>query len=669
MTRRAMRELRKWDLSGPLDVDSFASRPVFDELYAAIVSGAVDEPTGPIAAVAPLDDEPAPRQLRRPEVLRRRQRLVLAAAVVVLVAVTLTVALGASGPVGRTTTPWRAARVLPSGERLTSPHGQSGSWQLVSDLVSTGWQQNTSGPPPGALTCPATTACYALSGKYASASGNAPLLSESWYVSSDFGLSWSVLPMPSGFDPTTSLSCPDALDCAVAGAVKGKPVLVATSDGGHSWTVTRLHGLPGQIFDLSCSSATACHAIVAPLRSKGLLQRLRRRRTRFDLFASSVEPPGEAFVTTTDGGLDWTSRPLPPADEVHQFGCYDASDCMVMGERWTPAARVGSLTYRFEEIDDRLYSAINDDLQTANEVPEMPEYPLPAVLRPGFAALSKELASDATAVRQLPWSSSEQTEVDVLARACGSVERDLELDPLGKLTATRWKNDNNALNLALVGLASDLGVPFFPSGFFVRRTTDGGSTWLVGESSAGSVNSFDTLTCSSASDCAALGLTTSADPTECLGPDGGSPRGSNGCEWSPTEPLTQVSDLVITTDGGATWHKRTFPADVPDPLISGVACPTVQECWVAGTEAVQVANGTGGTNGSSPVLLGTSDSGVNWTKVTFSIPAGAPDYDGQSYIRIGSISCPSANACLALGVAAQGSPNTPVYRYLSGPHA
>jgi hypothetical protein len=71
-------------------------------------------------------------------------------------------------------------------------------------------------------------------------------------------------------------------------------------------------------------------------------------------------------------------------------------------------------------------------------------------------------------------------------------------------------------------------------------------------------------------------------------------------------------------------------------------------------------------NGSSPIVLGTTDGGITWALTTFNIPADAPDYLGQSYITIGRITCPDTSACLALGVAAQSAPSTPVYRYVSG---
>jgi hypothetical protein len=58
---------------------------------------------------------------------------------------------------------------------------------------------------------------------------------------------------------------------------------------------------------------------------------------------------------------------------------------------------------------------------------------------------------------------------------------------------------------------------------------------------------------------------------------------------------------------------------------------------------------------------------LTWSKVTFIVPPGAPNYYGQSYMAVGAISCPAADACIALGISAQGAKSTPAYRYMSSP--
>jgi photosystem II stability/assembly factor-like uncharacterized protein len=67
------------------------------------------------------------------------------------------------------------------------------------------------------------------------------------------------------------------------------------------------------------------------------------------------------------------------------------------------------------------------------------------------------------------------------------------------------------------------------------------------------------------------------------------------------------------------------------------------------------------SDGGSSMLLGTNNAGRTWSRVTFTVPSTAPNYDEQSYLTIGSISCATADVCAAVGAAAQGSPTAPVY--------
>ena len=135
---------------------------------------------------------------------------------------------------------------------------------------------------------------------------------------------------------------------------------------------------------------------------------------------------------------------------------------------------------------------------------------------------------------------------------------------------------------------------------------------------------------------------------------------SGSSSFSCSSGQTLISDIASSSNGGLTWTPDPLPADVPQPQLSGLSCPTDKECWAAGSDAVpeQIGNTQ---NGGSSVLLGTTDGGLSWSKVTFSVPTNAPNDYGQSYLSIGSIACPSANVCLAQGSTAQSSPSAPLY--------
>jgi photosystem II stability/assembly factor-like uncharacterized protein len=549
---RTMQRLRRSDPVDMGDVESFSAHCLFDELFATIVSGALDESTGStLAVVGPVEAASRPDTVRRPGRAWRRPRLLVGAVVLValvaLVAIIFSVGHGGGGTIRSTTTPWRAARVLSSGGPVVTP-GASGSWQLVDDLVSSGWQQNTTGPPPGQLTCPTTTACYALAGSYASP--NAPLLAESLYVSSDLGQAWSVLPLPSGFTPTSPLSCPGALACSVGGVIGGdstawpgviggRPVFLTTTDGGHQWTENPFTARD-ELIIVACVTSDDCDAVVAPSSDAELLSGF-----------LTHQPPMESFVRTTDAGVHWTALAFVPSDNVEAMSCTSALACVAVG------------------YDQALTTATGSSV-------------------PGFAMSTNDGGS-------------------------------------------HWRQG--------------------------RLPTDFGFAYLGGKPSLA-------LSCVGTRTCMALGMTSVPNPDPCIGsgPATHLPAGQTSCEGGPT---ILVSGVVTTSDGGATWQRRPLPSDVPLPSMSAVSCASAEICWLAGTEAVPQVIGNL-HDGGSAVILGTTDGGSTWRRVKFTVPSGAPNPYGESYLDVGAISCPTANACLAFGSSAQGSKTTPVYRYLSG---
>lgn len=494
---------------------------------------------------------------------RRRAVLVGVAAAVVLVAVVVPLANGGGGLTGPTRTPRRAA--VPFRPPGTPQVMRSGSWQLLGALLRGTWTQNVDGPPPGTLTCASAAVCYVMAGRYRSPDVNAPLLSESLYVTYDLGASWDVVPMPAGFAPTTALSCWDAAGCAAGGTLHGQPILASTTDGGHRWTLLPLSTVPGVLLHLVCVAARRCAAISGP------------PWTQQPVGAPDVAP-GESYATTGDGGRTWHTHPLAPADAVTGFACSGAAHCLVVGRVWAPSAT-------------------------------------PA------------------------------TEVD-----------------------------------------------------FVRSTADGGRRWVSGTLPQGFVlGPISGLSCASAAHCFVTGMIPIPNAWRC-GPTPGSVAPARGVALPPMSPavaalsraeaalavhaaaaevrtgtfgcsspaLDQVSDVASTSDGGRTWTPDPLPAHVPRPQLGSITCATATQCWVAGSEAVPEHVGTA-RNMSSPVLLGTIDGGATWSKVAFAVPAGAPDAYGQSYLAIGNIDCPAANACVALGGAAQSAPTAPVYRLVAVP--
>jgi hypothetical protein len=138
----------------------------------------------------------------------------------------------------------------------------------------------------------------------------------------------------------------------------------------------------------------------------------------------------------------------------------------------------------------------------------------------------------------------------------------------------------------------------------------------------------------------------------------GVPRHRIEVEASDGEVYRKYADDLT---GGLSWTPDSLPSDVPQPIFDGLSCPTDYQCLVTGADSVPRQVGST-YDGGQPILLGTTDSGATWSNVTFSMPTGAPDAYGQSYLSLGGISCPSAGSCVALGNAAQSAPSSPVYR-------
>jgi photosystem II stability/assembly factor-like uncharacterized protein len=251
---------------------------------------------------------------------------------------------------------------------------------------------------------------------------------------------------------------------------------------------------------------------------------------------------------------------------------------------------------------------------------------------------------------------------------------------------------SSSLDCTAVGTSDALGSNDWSAGV-VATTTDGGHTWTPGTIPSGfGINQYSQLSCADALHCSVTGTIgiALANPPQCASipqPTNGATstttpqssavqaiaqaestiastanqneNGSEGFSCS-SSGTTLIGDIASTVDGGHSWSPDQLPADTPQPMLNGLSCPTVSECWASGSDAVpeQIGNTH---NGGSSMLLGTTDGGSSWSKVTFSVPNGAPNYDGQSYLSIGFITCPTSNVCVANGSTAQGSPTAPIY--------
>ena len=526
------------------EVERATADPAFDELRQSIVGGerdrgeTVGEPiTRVYSSVRPI----------------RRASIALAGVAAAIVLVVGLLAVGGNGSDGHTGVSSQAGHRLGGSQAANL---KTGTWRILDASVKGVWQQNTSGPPVGFLTCPTTSICYQMSGRYPSAMAGAPLLSVSLYASHDAGTTWTAFPMPSGFAPTSPVSCGGPMSCAAGGNYGGHSVFVSTHDGGHTFSISPVPQIFGSFVTIECTAVDTCSGLAA---------------SRLYVAGHS----GATFLSTTDGGATFTDTSIIPGDSMESLSCSSKLDCTAVGT-----------------------------------------------------------------------------------------------------------NDAIGVNDWTAGVAA--------------RTTDGGRTWTPGSLPAGfGISQNSELSCADALHCSVIGniSITVANPPQCSSMPTFGGTTTTTTQPSPPSEAVQViaqaqsriasaaneqtatsgmgfscnpggstpsSDIASTVDGGLTWTPDPLPSDAPLPTLTSISCPTPTECWAAGSAAVPQRVGTS-ENGGSSIVLGTTNGGSSWSSVRFTVPGNAPNYDDQSFLSIGFITCPSVDTCVANGSTAQGSPTAPIY--------
>ena len=381
---------------------------------------------------------------------------------------------------------------------------------------------------------------------------------------------------------------------------------------------------------------------------------------------------GVSLYASSDGGQIWIAHPMPDGfAPTSQIACGSESNCAAggthNGQPVLAATNDGGVTWALNPLPSG--SGHLDALSCPSEN-----------FCAGLAAHSKVLkgATDATFL---------------FTTDGGKMFTD---EPLVRGDSMQSLSCSSDQDCTAIGWSDAVGGPGNFAAGVSARTTDGGATWSPGTIPDGlGVDGDSALSCSDARHCWMTGLIAipSQNPPQCAReslpelPATTTPTTSVqspavaavaqaqsaatakefqkeagsaqvGCR-APGWPLI-IGALASTTDGGLSWTPDSMPSDVPQPLFEDLSCPTDSQCWVTGSDAVPRQVGTT-SNGGQPILLGTTDGGATWSDVTFSVPEGAPDAYGQSYLSLGMISCPSAGSCVALGDAAQSAPSSPVY--------
>ncbi len=180
---------------------------------------------------------------------------------------------------------------------------------------------------------------------------------------------------------------------------------------------------------------------------------------------------------------------------------------------------------------------------------------------------------------------------------------------------------------------------------------DGGLTWQRHAWPKGYGPGWEPeVTCSDAGHCAMIGF------VEHDGFEG------NAVGYTSGKDAVQYSVIGLSADGGRTWTRTSvFPSSIPYPLMNSLTCPSSTTCYAAGGDLIPEHIGST-FNAESAVVAVTHNAGRTWQRVTFAVPAQVPSgMQGDSFMNVGQIQCPRADACVAIGISDQGSTSTPIY--------
>lgn len=460
---------------------------------------------------------------------RGRIRLVAASAAVFLIAGLGLVAVSQSGG-GKPHRAGTTMRPIPM------------SWRLVSSLGPQIHQfSSTRGSPQGShgLACPTAGVCYLIS------STSTALPPNSVYRSTDGGMTWLPLSLPSGVFLDTSLSCLSATSCMVGAeagwdsGINGSNVaqlLLTTIDGGTSWTSQQvpmpsikgadmsldetISSLQGSLYDLHCFSPHSCIAFgTTPTDqpSGG---------------SDGTDPISQTVaMRTNDGGATWSTYVFP------------WSTTPSGGPGWSNEQRA-----TFSCPTERTCVG----LATVLGAPELaPSTRSQGTYGDQQSSLLEFGTSDSGASWSHQWVSGFEGSADSLT----------------------CPDESHCYAVAAVGAAGSYGPPG------ILSTVDGGTSWTVEQPFPPSNPRWD-------------GLSSISCPTtdSCW---------LAGSEQSSTNPTLPQGAMFATFDGGHTW----LPVQLPTGLgsVNRVDCVSERSCLAIGQPPIP--NGPVTSTGPIPTYV------------------------------------------------------------------
>ncbi len=475
------------------------------------------------------------------------------------------------------------------------------------------------------IACPTPTTCYAVE-----SGGEEYVTTDGWATWTADPLTWSAdAPSPHGLS-LKLLACPTATTCYAAGQDKTRWLLIATKNGGGSWTVEEASRKVSNLKSMACPTATTCYV---------------------------VGQEGVAYVTH-DGGTTWKADALPPKGaDLESISCPGATCYAAGGGKEGPAVVstssggakwvIRSLFAGIAEFEDLACPSITtcyglgfngfgaSVASTTNGGGTWRRVGLPLAV--GWSAIACSSATSCYVVGGPA----------IAATADGGVTWRVT-------TRSRWRGDSwSSVVCASASVCYVLGggaKGMWPSGVALV-THDSGATWRAEPLPTGPTGPIGSLIM-------VFGGAACPSPTICYAVAAGD----------------EGNVALVTRDGGETWKTEKMPPSDGE-LLAGISCPSATTCYAVST------------GGTEPVVLSTTNGGATWksTNVTtlrsnswssgISCPSATTCYavlggdifstsDGGSTWSAGtnapkveslsSIACPSTTTCYAVGVGSGG---------------
>ena len=389
----------------------------------------------------------------------------------------------------------------------------------------------------------------------------------------------------------SSVSCGDASTC-VAGGASG--YVARSSDGGGSWTQTRIVSLASGIRAVSCVG-TACLAV------------------------------GQGGTAgTQDGGRTWVERAAPPLGRIEALSCSTAENCVVVGAP-TP-----------ESFLEPAAAWTADAGRTWTQV-ELPLEEVPSLGSVGCAGELCVATGSYFIGYPRPYFESALLQSTDGGRSWSIVHIEDAMFPTF-FGAVACPAAAHCRVFAGTVSGPDLFVTddrvhwerrsagLVPAEASELACADGDHCWVVGPS--GNTSAGVPIVAAVTTD-AGLTWTPQSIPSDEYAGAGG--LTSIACPTTSRcvavgDDTNALAQIVVTDDGGATWMRRSTPNNLP-AAPWGIGCaPGTGTCWAT----------------TGLFFLGTSDGGRHWRI------ARTPDY-------VEAIACVDANRCWAVGAT---SPDT-----------